>query len=77
MCTTSIQYYLLNAEILGQVQVEVVDQRLIQPADSTCHVDFNAALHRNNAHTFSSLTTERAKAKKQPSRQIETFYSDL
>ena len=47
---------MLNAEKLGQVQLdEFVDQRLLEPPDSTGYISFNAALHRNKAQNFSSL----------------------
>ena len=56
MASESIQHALLNAEKLGQVQLdEFVDQRLLEPPDSTDYVSFNAALHRNKAQNFSSL----------------------
>ena len=56
LASESIQHSLLNAEKLGQVQLdEFVDQRLLEPPDSTGYISFNAALHRNKAHNFSSL----------------------
>ena len=56
LASESIQHSLLNAEKLGQVQLdEFVDQRLLEPPDSTGYISFNAALHRNKAQNFSSL----------------------